>query len=191
MIFYRFLNDTGYLSQITTIGVPHYFRSFRLSDGSLINCQIMDTGGQEKFKSINSVYYKKADCCLLLYDISSRRSFEECREFYSKEIKNKCKENIKVLLLGNKADKEDEREVYSSEGLALATENEYIFMESSCLQNKNVAGAFESLIEMTNMEINKNKKNNIYNGEEQFDRNKNKVSLKRNKSIIIKDNCCK
>ena len=111
----------------------------------------MDTSGQERYKSLNEHYYKKADACLLVYDISDKKTFEECK-YYSQQIKERCKEDIKVILLGNKTDLKDNREVSSELGAKFATENEYTFMETSCLNNKNVADAFTTLIEDTNMD---------------------------------------
>ena len=77
-------------------------------------------------------------------------------------MKEKCKKNIKVILLGNKTDLEGEgkREVKSKEGADLAEKNDYIFMETSCLKNTNVADAFETLIEDTNIEAKKHGNNN-------------------------------
>ena len=66
------------------------------------------------------------------------------------------KKNIKVILLGNKTDLEEQREVSSDEGAGLALENDYIFMETSCMKNTNVSNAFETLIELTNIEEKKN-----------------------------------
>ena len=59
-------------------------------------------------------------------------------------------------MLGNKTDLEDEREVSQEEGLALSKENQFVFMETSCVTNCNVSSAFETLIEMTNTEMKKN-----------------------------------
>ena len=111
----------------------------------------MDTSGQEIYRSINENYYRNADCCLLVYDITNVKSFEECK-YYCTQIKERCKKNIKVILLGNKMDLEDKRKIDSKLGADLALKNKYIFMETSCLKNKNVADAFEALIEITNRE---------------------------------------
>ena len=108
--------------------MPNYFCSFRLSDGSLVNVQILDTCGNEKYKLLNEIHYKSADCCLLVYDITDRHSFEECKKYYKEKIKEKCIKNIKVLLLANKNDLEDQRQVIYEEGANLALENGYIFM---------------------------------------------------------------
>lgn len=61
---------------------------------------------------------------------------------------------MKVILLGNKTDLK--RDVSSEEGAKLALKNKYIFMETSCKKNKNVADAFQALIEITNIELKKN-----------------------------------
>ncbi len=126
----------------------------------------MDTQGQEKDKSLNDRYYKQTDFILLVYDISDRHSFEEGKTYFKYNIKEKCKENIKVILLGNKTDLEDEREVPSEEAAGFALENNFIFMETSCARNQNVTDAFETLIEITNIELKKNNnkiKKNINN----------------------------
>ena len=116
----------------------------------------MDTSGQERFRAINQNYYRRADCCLLVYDITDVKSFEACK-YYSEQIKERCKKNIKTVLLGNKTDLESERKVPPEKGAAFSLKNNYIFMETSCKKNENVADAFEVLIETTHREIEKNK----------------------------------
>ena len=48
-----------------------------------MNVQIYDTAGQEKFRALGENYYKQADCCLLVYDITKRNTFEECQNYYN------------------------------------------------------------------------------------------------------------
>ena len=67
---------------------------------------------------------------------------------------------MKVILLGNKNDLDKKREVNSKEGADLSEKNDFIFMETSCLKNLNVADAFETLIEDTNREAKKGGLNN-------------------------------
>ena len=57
----------------------------------------MDTAGQERFKAINTSYYRKADCCLLVYDITNRKSFEEIENYFNEKIKEKCKKIFKLF----------------------------------------------------------------------------------------------
>ena len=132
-----------------------------MKDGSIVKVHLLDTSGQEIYKSINESYYRKADCCLLVYDITKRKSFDECKDYYNKNLIEKCKKDVKVILLGNKTDLEDQRVISPEEGAGLALENDYIFMETSCLKNSNVASAFETLIELTNIEEKRKQNKNI------------------------------
>ena len=171
--------------QLPTVGIPHSFETYQLSDGSLVNVKILDTAGQEKFKSISERYYKEADGCLLVYDISKRSTFDEIKEYYKEKIKEKCKEDIKIILLGNKTDLEEKREVPSEEGAIFAAENGYMFMETSCLQNKYVADCFETLIEIIGREA---KEKNQTNDDEETIRIVK--SIKKNKKNKNKGSSC-
>ena len=138
------------MSSIITLGLDNINQSFQLSDGNLVDCHIYDTAGQERYRALSRLYYNRADAALLVYDISKRESFENIKNYYIPQIKEKCKKDIVILLLGNKADKENERKVSIEEGVELASQEKYEFKETSCLQNKNVANAFEYLVERWN-----------------------------------------
>ena len=77
--------------------------------------------------------------------------------YFSGKIKEFCNQNIPIILLGNKTDLEERREVQQEEGIALALSHNYKFKETSALKNENVADAFEALIELWNVEYHKNK----------------------------------
>lgn len=137
---------------------------------------IYDTAGQERFNSLTSLYYKKADAILLVYDISEKTSFEKIKSFYVPNIKEICEPGIPILLLGNKTDKEEERQVSLEDGMALALAENYEFNESSCYKNINVIGAFETLIETWNIENHRksritNRSNSKGNSKDNFKRN--------------------
>ena len=140
------------MNGIATITIDFVPRTFQLSNGSVVNCFIYDTAGQERYKSLCETYYKRADAVLLVYDISNKQSFELIKKYYSPHIKELCKKDIPVILLGNKADLENERKVSLEEGVKLSKKENYTFKETSCLKNENVADAFETLIEMWNEE---------------------------------------
>ena len=183
------------IKKITTIGLLNYFSSYKLSDGSLVNVQIMDTAGQERFKSINASYCRNADCCLLVYDISNLETFTDCKGYFNQLIKDKCKKDIKVILLGNKTDLENIRQVQPEDGANFSLQNNYIFMETSCLKNENVADAFETLIEITNRELIKKKNekistNNIKITNKNNENNKNENNKnENNKNENIRSQC--
>ena len=146
---------------MATIGTLFNFSTYQLSDGSLVNIKILDTAGQEKFRSLSHQYYRDADGCLLVYDITERKSFDEIKNYFCEQIKEKCKKDIKIILLGNKTDLEENRKVTSEEGANLAVKEGYTFMETSCLENRNVADSFETLIELTYEKVLEKGKENI------------------------------
>ena len=74
---------------MATIGTLFTFSTYQLSDGSLVNIKILDTAGQEKFRSLSHQYYRDADGCLLVYDITERESFDEIKNYLCERIKEK------------------------------------------------------------------------------------------------------
>ena len=166
----------------STIGLQNYYCSYQLSDGSVVNAEINDTAGQERFRAIVQSYYRAADGCLLVYDISSRNSFDEIKNYYIKEILDRCPKNVKVILLGNKSDLESRREVTSEEASEIANRFHFFFMESSCLNNNNIANGFQLLIEQINFEMKK----------ERIEKENDRIKITRSNSTKPKkQNCCK
>ena len=149
------------MQSYATVGIDHFIRTFQLSDGSLVNCYIYDTCGQERYNSLNESYYKRANAVLLVYSIANIKSFEKVKKYYVPKIAECCQENIPILLLGNKSDLEDKRQVSMVDGANLALQEKYEFLESSCLLNTNVAGAFETLVETWNFQNNEVEKKNL------------------------------
>lgn len=135
--------------------------TYQLPDGSFVNCEIFDTGGQEKYDALNRRYYQRADCCVLVYDITNPESFEDCKHHYKNEIRNNCKKDVKVILVGNKKDLEGDRKVSEKEGAEFAEESDYLFKETSCETSLNVADVFETIIIMTNNDMIKTHKQNF------------------------------
>ena len=175
------------LIETATSAIDFYAKTFQLSDGSVVNCFIYDTCGQERYKAINQSYYRKADAALLVYDISEKKSFDVIRDYYCPKIKQFCKKDIPIILLGNKTDKEQLRQIKTEEGIELALKEKYKFKETSCLKNENVADAFEALIEMWNIENQKktiferNRRNSNYT-----QNNKKQESINRAKTFNAK-----
>ena len=162
------------------MGIPNYFRTYNLTDNSIVNLQILDTSGQEEFKSLNQNYYKKADSIVLVYDITDKHSFDECNNYYTQIIKEGCKKDINVILIGNKSDMEDKRVISFEEGQNFANNNNYFFMETSCLKNKNVYEAFEKIIVCNAKKVKENNKN------DKVQENKIKIEISdKNKCVII------
>ena len=167
-----------------TIGNPIYFSTNKLSDNSILNSVIIDTPGQAGYRSLTENYYKKADCCILVYDITNRWDFDDIENYYIETIKQKCKENVIVILVGNKIDLEKTREISYNEGAQLAFLNNYLFIETSCLENKNVSKVFEKIFGIGRFFYKNNEEN--LNEKKVLDRNELFILDLKNKKYINK-----
>ena len=69
-----------------------------------IKFQIWDTAGQEKYRSINKLFYSDANIAILVYDITSKTSYNEVITFWYKEIKERGAKDVLIVICGNKSD---------------------------------------------------------------------------------------
>jgi small GTP-binding protein len=113
-------------------------------DGSKVKLQIWDTAGQERFRSIKHAYYRDAHALLLLYDVTSKSSFDNISAWLA-EINEYAQDDVVIMLIGNKADMSDERTVHKEEGVQVARDYGVSFLETSAKTGQNVENAFMSI----------------------------------------------
>uniref|UniRef100_A0A336LPV2 CSON011072 protein n=1 Tax=Culicoides sonorensis TaxID=179676 RepID=A0A336LPV2_CULSO len=123
-----------------TIGVEFGSKIINVG-GKSIKLQIWDTAGQERFRSVTRSYYRGAAGALLVYDITNRDSFTALEAWLS-DARTLASPNIIILLVGNKRDLEDEREVTFIEASNFAQNNQLVFLETSAKTGENVEEAF-------------------------------------------------
>ncbi|KAI7796992.1 putative ras-related protein Rab-37-like [Triplophysa rosa] len=104
-------------------------------------CQIWDTAGQERFRSVTHAYYRDAQALLLLYDVTSRSSFDNTRAWLT-DIHEYAQDDVVIMLLGNKTDMSSARVIRREDGEKLAREFGVIFLETSAKTGLNVDQAF-------------------------------------------------
>jgi len=113
----RFSDDTFDLSGTPTIGIDFKLRTIDL-DGKKIKLQLLDTAGQERFRTITTAHYRNAMGILLVFDVTKEDSFKNITDWL-RNIEKHTTGTINKLLLGNKCDLEDKR-VVSKEQVPLA-----------------------------------------------------------------------
>ena len=123
-----------------TIGVEFGAKTIEIN-GKLIKIQIWDTAGQEAFQAITRTYYKGAIGALLVYDITRKDTFIHVTKWLE-EVRNNSSKTITIILIGNKKDLEDKRQVTYEEGEAFAKENGLMFLETSAKTAYNVVESF-------------------------------------------------
>ena len=106
-----------------------------------IRIQIWDTAGQEAFRSITRSYYKNSTCALIVYDITSRKTFDNVT-LWLKECQDMCYKDVLICLIGNKSDLEGRRIVSFEEGQKFADDNNLLFFEASAKNGNNIQEMF-------------------------------------------------
>ena len=127
-----------------TIGVE--FGSFGLKvDGKIIKLQIWDTAGQESFKSVTRIFYRGAHCVFLTYDVTREDTFVNLSQWLS-EVKQHATEDVRVYMVGNKGDLEDQREVTHERALEMAKADKiHRVFETSAKTGDNVEELFATV----------------------------------------------
>jgi len=140
----RFSENTFLPSYTTTIGIDFNSRMIRV-DGAICKLEIWDTAGQERFSTITANYYRGAQGALLVYDVSSKDSFENVRKWYDR-AKQLGGQDLECVLVGNKTDiLITDRQVTTEEGQERGKEMGIPFVETSALNGSNVETAFVTM----------------------------------------------
>ncbi|XP_054620551.1 ras-related protein Rab-42a [Dunckerocampus dactyliophorus] len=128
-----------------TVGVDFYARSLDIEPGVKIKLQLWDTAGQERFRSITTSYYRNSVGGLLVFDLTSRKSFEHVREWHQEVSEHILPHRMVFILIGHKSDLNKDRRVGRDEAEQLASELGIRYVETSAKCNSNVDRAFELL----------------------------------------------
>ena len=178
----RYVNNTFNNNSYYTISTDFVNKNVTLDNGEIINIYLWDTPGGERYISFNRIFTNKADGIILVYDISSRNSFEEIKYYLNCFKYNNTDKQLFVALVGNKIDIDysneyyERREVTTEEGQQYAEENNFLFYETSAKDGINVNECFDNLI------------NRIYQNDANFQQ---KNIIKINKKRPPKRGCLK
>ena len=156
-ILSRYINNEFSLATQSTVGVEFGSKIIK-KNGKVIKLQIWDTAGQERYKSITSAYYKGSRGSFVVYDITRKTTYDNIDKWIG-ELKTNGSEDVLIMLVGNKSDLEDKREVITEEVEKKAQEQKLAFCETSALNGKNVEYAFENLINEILKKVEKDKIN--------------------------------
>jgi Ras-related protein Rab-5C len=138
-IVWRLVRDDFYDFQEPTIGSA--FTTYNINK---IRLDIWDTAGQERYRSLAPMYYRSAKFAIIVYDITNKDSLSGAK-YWIKELQTKGPRDIIMTIVGNKVDKESEREITMNEVREYAEENQIMFMETSAKNGVNVKELFAEL----------------------------------------------
>lgn len=137
----NFKSGTFSDKQQNTIGVDFTVRTVDI-EGRKVKMQVWDTAGQERFRTITQSYYRSAHGAMIAYDITRQSTFDSVTQWI-KEVELYGAANIVLVLIGNKSDLEDERQVKFQKACSLAKEKGILAaLETSAKESQNVEEAF-------------------------------------------------
>ena len=144
-ILNRYINNKFLETTKSTVGVE-LGTKIEEYNNKKIKIQIWDTAGQERYRSITSAYYKGAKGALIVYDITRKNTFDNIDKWIT-DLKLNGDKNICIIILGNKSDLIDKREINKNDGIKKAEMYKTAFLETSALNGDNISKAFDELIE--------------------------------------------
>ena len=143
-IMSKYLMNEFHEDSKATVGVEFGAKKFDI-EGKSVKAQIWDTAGQERYKSITTTYYKGAKGALVVYDITRKETFDSVDRWIS-EVLNSGDKNMTMLLIGNKCDLDNQRQVTKEQGEEKAKAFKVAFLETSASSGENLDVAFEMIM---------------------------------------------
>ena len=139
-IIQRYMKNTFEESYKCTIGVDFLMKTLNLN-GKTVKLQLWDTAGQEKYKSMVASYYRGANVALVVFDITSHASFDSLPVWIENYYKNGPEEK-NIILIGNKKDMEESRQVTKQEAEIFSETNNMMYFETSAKEGDNIEYIF-------------------------------------------------
>lgn len=150
----RFTKDDFEIENETTIGVDFAIRTVCL-DSKVYKLHLWDTAGQDTFKVITRSYYRNSIGAVIAYDVTNRESFDAVRGWIE-ELQERAQPYVgkqSIVIVGNKSDRTNDRQVLTSEGESLAAEFGFKFFETSAKTGENVKNVFCYIVADINQKI--------------------------------------
>ena len=139
-IIQRYMKNTFEESYKCTIGVDFLMKTLNLN-GKTVKLQLWDTAGQEKYKSMVASYYRGANVALVIFDITNHASFDSLPVWIENYYKNGPEEK-NIILIGNKKDMEESRQVTRQEAEIFSETNNMMYFETSAKEGDNIEYIF-------------------------------------------------
>ncbi|XP_029132499.1 ras-related protein Rab-6A isoform X2 [Labrus bergylta] len=137
----RFMYDSFDNTYQATIGIDFLSKTMYLEDRTQIRLQLWDTAGQERFRSLIPSYIRDSAAAVVVYDITNVNSFQQTTKWID-DVRTERGSDVIIMLVGNKTDLADKRQVSIEEGERKAKELNVMFIETSAKAGYNVKQLF-------------------------------------------------
>ena len=144
-IITQFIDQTFQEDIQSTTGGTFSTKSVVCDGGKVLKFEIWDTAGQEKYRSLTTMFYKDANAAVMVYDVTRADSFEEIKNYWSNQIKDNSPENIILAIAANKSDLIEQETVDEGEARNFAKELNAIFVTTSAKSSEGINSLFEEI----------------------------------------------
>ncbi|CAO3610222.1 unnamed protein product [Cunninghamella blakesleeana] len=140
----RFMYDTFDNTYQATIGIDFLSKTMYTNDNRPLRLQLWDSGGQERFRSLVPSYIRDSSVGVIVYDITNRASFINTSKWIE-DVKAERGDGVILVLVGNKVDAHNKRQVSIQEGEKKAKQYNMLYLETSAKVGQNVKALFNKI----------------------------------------------
>jgi small GTP-binding protein len=141
----RFVENIFKPGTMSSLSANFVSKTLEISKNQSIKLDIWDTAGQEKYRALTKIFYQDAKVIILVYDITSKESFKELKEYWYVKTKENGKQDVVFAVVGNKNDLYEKEEIERTEGEKFAKEIGAIFHETSALTSNGINELFKDI----------------------------------------------
>ena len=152
-IISQFISGVFDADTISSLSAQFITKSLEFKEfDKVLKFEIWDTAGQERFRSLAKIFYKDAKVICLVYDVTSKKSFDELKNFWYEQVKDLGQI---LVVIANKCDLSDKK-VKEEDGKKYAESIGAMFFEISCKENVGISNMFEKIAEAAKNKYNGN-----------------------------------
>ena len=141
----RYTNGVFKEEYISTVGFDYYTKQEEINNKT-VQVKLWDTAGQERFKTLTPSFLRNAEGVIIVFDVTSQDSFDNVKGWINSIKSNLGEKIIPIIIVGNKIDMENMRELSKEDGKKIASENDFKYFETSAKTGKGVDEAFKEIV---------------------------------------------
>jgi Ras-related protein Rab-11A len=144
----QLMDQTFQHDQQSTTGGTFSTKTVLCDNNRTLKLEIWDTAGQERYRSLTTMFYKDANAAVLVYDITRKDSFEQLKEYWTKQVKENSPSDTILAICGNKSDLVEKEDVNEGTARQFAQSLGAIFVSTSAKSIEQVNNLFIQLVKL-------------------------------------------
>ena len=141
-IIMQFVDETFQDDIQSSAGGTFCSKTLIYNKNKILNIELWDTAGQERYRSLTKMFYADANAALLVYDITRKETFEEIKNYWADQIKERIDEGVILAIVGNKEDLYEKEEVDENDVINFAKELGAICVKTSAKNQSGINDLF-------------------------------------------------